>query len=168
MPEITLEDLICMYIEVMGWVEEAENDDERQRLRELACDYLKQAEAAAERLSEELLAELPSDIQASLASPRDRQERNLSHDEAEAVRAAHAFEFVWPLEKLGYADLVFLADMFEGWSLDARLGSIDISRLHGSADNFRMLADLAGEAWKAPDSTGDTFLEFIAMMGRIE
>jgi len=49
MPEITLEDFIGMYIEVMGWVEEAENDDEHQRLRELACDYLKQAEAAVKR-----------------------------------------------------------------------------------------------------------------------
>lgn len=167
MSEITLEDRIVMYIDVTRWVGEAEDDDERQRLRELACDYLSQAQAESNRISDLLRTTLRDDVQQYLAKASEHPARPLSGEEAEAVRAAHAVPFAWVLEKLKHRDLVHLADVFEGWSLDARVGSIDIALLHGWADNFRMLAKSAGTDWKPPDATGQSLHEFMAKMTRL-
>ena len=141
-----------MHIEVIGWTNEAEDEDERDRLGELASYYLSCAIESGNREHDGLRAALPDGVRQALDSNTLEPERYLTRAEAEFVRVCFAVPAVAMLDTLAFAEMQDLADMYEGWAQDARVGRVNVPRLLGMADSLRTVAELAGPAWKpAPE-----------------
>lgn len=144
---VTSLDYVTMHCAVVGWIEEAADEDERERLSDLARLYLRWATKAAEQERQHLLCGLARDLSAYINGDGDCPDRTCSSAELEQVRA---FNAVTPLGQLYYLssdEMLDLADMTEGWAQSADLHPVWSARLFGLADGLRDLADAVGSDW---------------------
>src|ERR1700712_1471626 len=134
-----------MYVELMGWVRAAPPDDPCASLAELAQEYMRFSVESASRERDRLAAALAPDVWEAMENGYHADPvRPLAEGEIEAVRAWSSTRSALQLEGLSFIDMHDLADMIEGWAHDPRLGSIGLTRLLGTADSFRSLAEVAG------------------------
>ena len=69
------------------------------------------------------------------------------------------------MDSLSGQDMLFLADMYEGWAYDARMDAFNIARLLGWADGKRVLVEVIGADYEPPPRVPgepDRLLKFIA------
>jgi hypothetical protein len=76
-------------------------------------------------------------------------------DEASAPMSSHI------REQLAYRHMVALADVFEGWALDARLTPEQSVKIIGWAESMRALADEVGPDWNPPAPERLTLMCFL-------
>src|SRR5437868_6320944 len=104
-----------MHVEVMGWVNEAEDEDERERLGDLASEYLSLAVESGRREHARLRFALPSHLLERLEGDHSlSRDGQLEPEEVELVRAVFAVSGVAALETLSFEEMHDLADMMEG------------------------------------------------------
>jgi hypothetical protein len=139
-----------MHIEVIGWIKQAEDEDERERLSELASYYLTCAIESGSRERDRLRSGLPNNLRCALDRRAQAPHRPLRPADAELVRMCFAVPAVSTLETLSFQEMNDLADMFEGWAQDPKTAVIDVPRLLGMADSLRSVAELAGRHWRPP------------------
>src|SRR5206468_12877913 len=121
-----------MHVEVMGWVREAEDEDERERLRDLATEYLSLAVESGRRENDRLRSGLPRHVLERLEGDHGLSpDGQLEPGEVELVRAAFAISGVAALETLSSEEMHDLADMMEGWAQDPKCSAINVGRLLG-------------------------------------
>jgi hypothetical protein len=143
-------DYVRMHCTVVSWIEGAADEDERERLTDLAQLYFRWATAAAEHERHRCLAGLATDLRAYLDADGRCPDRACGAAELEQVRAVSAVTPVGRLHDLRSYEMLDFADLIEGWAQTPDLHPIRSARLFGAADGLRDLADAAGANW-SPD-----------------
>lgn len=140
------------------------------RVGKVGHDKLKKLEFHGPRPATEAVfhALFQQDFDAQGSQP----ERSIDRDEADAVRAVHAVPYVSVLAQLTGAEIIELADTYEGWAQDPSVGAQQAFRLLGWADQYRLLAEIAGAAWqpyppRGNGAEGVRMLQFVALMNRM-
>ena len=160
---VTSLDYVRMYAEVTGWVAEAVDDDERERLTALAASYLRQAYDEAEDEADDLYRILPGAVR--------RWIRGTEPNPAGPVVTETGFEIIrrWAgvtpvgvLESLDHHEMCDLADLFEGWGQYPDRHAVDAARLMGKSDGLRDLAEAVGPTWRCPPGQKDSLHAFLA------
>jgi hypothetical protein len=146
-----------MHIAVMGWIEEAEDDDEREGLSELASYYLSCAIESGSRERDRLRSGLPKNLRSALDRSAQGPHGPLRPADAELVRMSFAVPAVSTLAMLSFQEMNDLADIFEGSAQDPKTEAIDVPRILGMADSVRSVAEVAGPHWR-PDQQGELSL----------
>jgi len=141
-------------------------------MEDLARGYFYEACAAAEAYSASLRQYLRDDAVAYFDRTGDHPTRPIDRDEADAVRAVHAVPYVSVLAQLTEAEILNLADTYEGWAHDPRFDALEVCRLLGWADQYRALAVIAGPGWRPYAERGENgegvgILPFVALMNRL-
>jgi hypothetical protein len=77
--------------------------------------------------------------------------RGISREESEILRYASAVPAFTSIENLSAAEMLGLADMFEGWAQSDRTDPVNVARLHGWADGFRSLVEVVGTDYIPPE-----------------
>ncbi len=92
--------------------------------------------------------------------------RAVGREEAEMVRYAHAIPPFASMDNLSAAEMLGLADMFEGWAQDGRVDLIDMARLLGRADGLRSLVAEVGADYVPPEPPPDARPSLLKFMAR--
>jgi hypothetical protein len=91
--------------------------------------------------------------------------REISREEAEILRYAYAVPAFTSIDNLSAAEMLGLADMYEGWAQSDQTDPINVARLHGWADGFRSLVEVVGADYVPPEAAPDapvSLLKFLA------
>jgi hypothetical protein len=91
--------------------------------------------------------------------------RLITREEAELIRHACSVPPVTMMDSLNAEDMINLAEMYEGWAQDPRIGQLDMARLLGWADGMRALAEAAGPDYEPPPKVPgepDPLMKFLA------
>jgi hypothetical protein len=160
---VTSLDYVRMYAEVTGWVAEAVDDNERERLSTLAANYLRQAYDEAEGEADDLYRILPGAVRRWIRGTEPNPAGPvLTASGFEAIRRWAAVTPVGVLEGVDYDEMCDLADLFEGWGQDPKRHAVDAARLIGKSDGLRDLAEAVGPSWKCPPDQEDSLHAFLA------
>jgi hypothetical protein len=160
---VTSLDYVRMYAEVTGWVAEAADDDERERLSALAASYVRQAYDEADREYVRRYRILPGAVRRWIEGCEPNPAGPVVMAPVfEAVRRWAAVTPVGVLEGVNYDEMCDLADLFEGWAQDPDRHAVNAARLTGMADGLRDLAETVGPAWKCPPDQEESLHAFLA------
>jgi hypothetical protein len=77
--------------------------------------------------------------------------RAISREESEILRYSFAVPAFTSIDNLSAAEMLGLADMFEGWAQGDRTDPVNVARLHGWADGFRGLVEVVGTDYVPPE-----------------
>lgn len=81
------------------------------------------------------------------------------------MRYAYAVPAFTSIDDLSAAEMLDLADMFEGWAQSDQVDPVRVARLHGFADGFRSLVDVVGTDYVPPEASPDapvSLMKFLA------
>ncbi len=163
---VTSLEYVRMCVEVVGWADEAADNDERDRLLDLAQYYLDHASDAAEKETELLYAAVSSDIRSWIDGGRSGPAPPITAEDYEAICAWQAVTPVGALDVLHQWEMLDLADMFEGWGMDPRWDFVASAESMGLADGMRTLAKAAGPKWRRRPDARDSVLTALARYTR--
>jgi hypothetical protein len=144
---VTSFDYVTMHCAVVGWIEEATDEDGRERLTDLARLYFRWATKAAEQERQHLLCSLATDLSAYIDGDGDCPDRICNAAELEQVRAFNAVTLLGQLHDLSSDEMLDFADMTDGWAQTSGLHPLRSARLFGLADGLRDLAGAVGPDW---------------------
>ena len=159
--------LLCarQYVKTLRQFRLAVTADEQQRTRK-HLHYLADSaehELRAERSMRE--RRTPKDVQTYLNDKNQTLARRLSESEAEAVRHFFAIPPVKTMENISGAEMLSLADLFEGWAQNPSQSSFNMAKCFGWADGMRALVVAIGADYEPPDKASgepDSLIKFIA------
>ena len=164
-PEFYVLNCARLYAETMRKLQVAANADERRRhtsmLHYLMDSGQIEQKVERERRERRLPSEIMDHIEKRQLLPADYL---LNRDDAELVRQVYSVPPFATVDNLSGEDMLNLADMYEGWALDGRLGGFDIARLLGWADGFRALVVTIGADFEPPamaPGEPDSLLKFL-------
>lgn len=92
--------------------------------------------------------------------------RAISREESEILRYSCAIPAFTSIDNLSGAEMLGLADMFEGWAQSDRTDCVNVARLHGWADGFRSLIEVIGADYLPPAASPDapvSLMKFMAL-----
>jgi len=163
---VTSLDYVRMCAEVSGWIRDAADRDERERLTKLAEHYRHLAEESIAKERSALLGNLLPDLRQYLEHQDvPLPDRSYSSSELEQVRALSALTPIAQLDVLSPKELHDLADLMEGWAQTPHLHTVRAARFFGLADGLRNIAEAVGLDWQPSSSAGASLSsEFVRWM----
>jgi hypothetical protein len=137
-------------------------EDAQQRCKlEALLNYLKESAVyESEPLCWVRRRRLPEDLSKWIDRRADVK-RPITSAEAELLRDYYAVPSVGVLGTLSSAQLVRLADLYEGWSCTPALDHLLMARLQGMADASRSMATFLGSDHEPHDPPARSILRFI-------
>jgi hypothetical protein len=97
--------------------------------------------------------------------------RAISREESEILRYAYAVPAFTSIDNLSAAEMLDLADMFEGWAQSDQVDPVQVARLHGFADGFRSLVEVVGTDYVPPEASPDapvSLMKFLAVQMQLD
>ena len=144
----------------------AANDAKRQSYTKMLHYLIESAVTEAELERRIRAKRLPEDVKDRIENNRPLPAgRVISRDEAELIKQVYAVPPVATVDNLTGEEMLFLADMYEGWAYDARMDAFEIARLLGWADGNRALVQVIGADYEPPPKVPgepDSLLKFLA------